>query len=236
MTSILAIDTSTDACSVALYCDGECREVHEVIPRQHNQRLFSMLRELLPDGNLREQGIEAITYGSGPGSFTGLRIAASATQGLAFANELPALPVSTLACQAQTALCDGLATPGDHVLSMLDARINEVYWGLYELRDGLAVLLEGPYVCEPEKVAFARQCDMLVGVGSGFSYLQSLPETVQSMLKVTAVDLLPRAKDLVPQALVDFDLGNWQQAVDVMPVYVREEVSWKKLSEQGKRQ
>jgi tRNA threonylcarbamoyladenosine biosynthesis protein TsaB len=107
MTAILAIETATDACSVALYRDGHYSQRHEVLPRQHNQRLFSMLGELLPAGSLRDQGIDALAYGCGPGSFTGLRIAASAVQGLAFASNLPALPVSTLACQVATALRQG---------------------------------------------------------------------------------------------------------------------------------
>ena len=109
MTGILAIDAATEACSVALYRDGEYRQCYERIPRQHSQRLFGMLRELLPSGNLRDQGIDAIAYGAGPGSFTGLRIATSAVQGLAYTNELPAVAMSTLACQAQTALRLGLA-------------------------------------------------------------------------------------------------------------------------------
>ena len=236
MTNILAIDTSTDACSVALYRDGDYSEIHEIIPRQHSQRLFSMLRELLPNGNLRDQGMEAITYASGPGSFTGLRIAASAVQGLAFANDLPALPVSTLACQAQTALREAVATPQNRVLSMLDARINEVYWALFDYRDGLAVALEGPRVCAPQDVVFEGVRSQLVGVGGGFSYRQYLPESLQCALIDASVDLLPRARDLIPLARADFEAGQWQEPAEVMPVYVREEVSWKKISEQGKGQ
>jgi len=235
MTNILAIDTSTDACSVALYRDGDYSEIHEIIPRQHSQRLFSMLRELLPSGNLREQGIEAITYACGPGSFTGLRIAASAVQGLAFANELPALPVSTLACLAQTALREAVVAPDNRVLCMLDARINEVYWALYDFREGLAVALEAPRVCAPHNVLLAPTQKKLVGVGGGFSYLQQLPEPLQCALTDTSLDLLPRARDLIPLALADFERGQWQQPAEVMPVYVREEISWKKISEQGKR-
>lgn len=235
MTNILAIDTSTDACSVALYRDGEYSEIHEIIPRQHSQRIFSMLRELLPTGNLRDQGIGAITYACGPGSFTGLRIAASAVQGLAYANELPALPVSTLACQAQTALREGLAATENRVLSMLDARINEVYWALYDFHEGLAVAVEGPHVCVPQDVLFAQTEAPLVGIGGGFSYMMSLPASLQGALTATSIDLLPRARDLIPLALADFERGQWQKPAEVMPVYVREEVSWKKISEQGKR-
>ena len=133
MPGILAIETATEACSVALWRDGDLKQSHDVTPRQHSQRLFGMLRELLPDGQLRDHGVDVIAYGSGPGSFTGLRIAASAVQGLAFASSLPAVPVSTLACQAQTAQRLGLVQEGDCVFSALDARINEIYHATYRI-------------------------------------------------------------------------------------------------------
>ena len=194
-----------------------------------------MLRELLPTGKLREQGIDAIAYTCGPGSFTGLRIAASAVQGLAFSNKLPVLGVSTLACQAQTALREGVATTESFVLSMLDARISEVYWGLYGFRGGLAYELQEPVVCSPQDVFLARSQNRVVGVGGGLIYVQSLPVTVQLALTRTAVGLMPRARDLIPLALADYESGRWQTPAQVAPVYVREKVSWKKISEQGKR-
>ena len=103
MTGILAIETATDACSVAVFVDGEISERYAIAPRQHSQLLFDMLEELLPGGNLADSGIQAIAYGSGPGSFTGLRIAASAVQGLAYSCDLPAIAVSTLTVLAQSA-------------------------------------------------------------------------------------------------------------------------------------
>jgi len=236
MTNILAIDTSTDACSVAVCFDNKYTELHELAPRQHSQRVFSMLRDLLPGGNLREQGIDAIAYACGPGSFTGLRIAASAVQGLAFANNLPAIPVSTLACQAQTALRTGLLRAGDTVLSMLDARISEVYWAAYNFPGSLAKLVCGPLVCAPQAVEFQHSRGKLKGVGGGFRYLDSLSPSLSLALDTVAVDILPTARDLIPLALEEYQLGRVQQAVEVAPLYVREEVSWKKISEQGKRQ
>ncbi len=234
MTNILAIETSTDACSVALYSGGETREIFEIIPRQHSQRLFPMLRELLPNGNLVEQKIDAIAYACGPGSFTGLRIAASAVQGLAFANGLPAIAVSTLACQAQAALRLGDADSDQSVLSVLDARINEVYWSVYEYTDGLAKLVQGPHVCAPQNIKLARLRGTLAGVGGGLSYFDQLPQVLQSALQKRNEKLLPSAVDLIPQALASYAAGEWQTPAQVLPVYVREEVSWKKLAEQGK--
>lgn len=234
MTNILAIETSTDACSVAVYSDGETREIFEIIPRQHSQRLFPMLRELLPNGNLVDQKIDAIAYACGPGSFTGLRIAASAVQGLAFANALPAIAVSTLACQAQAALRLGAANSDETVLSVLDARINEVYWSVYEYSNGLAKLVEGPHVCAPQDIKLAHLPGNLVGVGGGMSYFEQLPQVLQSALQKRNEKLLPSAADLIPLALASYAAGEWQAPAQVLPVYVREQVSWKKLAEQGK--
>ena len=234
MTGILAIDTATDACSVAIFVDGQCRERHEVTPRQHSRRLFGMLRELLPSGDLRAHGIESIAYGCGPGSFTGLRIAASAVQGLAYANELPAIAVSTLACQAQTALRVGEVSVGDTVLSTLDARINEVYGAVFSMQHGLAVLQQGPWACAPAGIP-PIQAESLRAVGSGCQFLDKFPAAVRDLLQSDSVALLPAARDLIPLALAKLQRGDIQSPQQVQPVYVRDEISWKKLSEQGKK-
>jgi tRNA threonylcarbamoyladenosine biosynthesis protein TsaB len=236
MTNILAIDTSTDACSVALYMGGQYSELQENVPRQHSQRLFSMLRELLPGGNLREQGVDAIAYANGPGSFTGLRIAASAVQGLAFANDLPAIPVSTLACQTQTALRTGLVGTENSVLSLLDARMNEVYWGLYKFEEGLATAIHEPMVSSPQAIIVEQNHFQMRAIGGGLRYLDSLPSQLVSSVNIEDEQLLPSARDLIPLAIALYTLGHVQSAVDVAPLYVREEVSWKKISEQGKPQ
>ena len=196
MAGILAIDTATEACSVAVYLDGECRELYEVAPRQHSQRLFGMLQALLPSGQLRQHGIEAIAYSCGPGSFTGLRIGASAVQGLAFTSGLPAIGISTLVLQAQTALRLGQVDAGATVLSMLDARINEVYYGLCEFEQGLAVLREGPRACPASGVAVPASAGVLHGVGSGCHFASDLAADVRSRLLSLAPELLPAARDL----------------------------------------
>lgn len=235
MTGILAIETATEACSVALYRDGQYSERHEITPRRHSQRLFGMLRELLPDGDLRAQGIEGIAYGCGPGSFTGLRIAASAVQGLAYSAGIPAVGISTLACQAQTALRLGLVSAEATVLSVLDARINEIYCALYSFRDGLAVQRVAPVACAPGQLDLAIGAAELHAVGSGCQFLDDFPGQVRQRLASVNEELVPAARDLVPLAWEQMRSGDIQQATQVQPVYVRDEVSWKKLSEQGKR-
>ena len=234
MTGILAIDTATEACSVAVYVDGDYREVYEVIPRQHSQQLFAMLQSLLPDGRLRDHGIDAIAYSCGPGSFTGLRIGASAVQGLAYTAGLPVIPVSTLALQVQTALRLGLVTADAAVLSILDARINEVYYALCRFVEGVAVLQGVPVACGAGSVVVDAGVGSIAAVGSGCRFVEDFSDELRSRLLATAPDLLPAARDLVPAALAALARGELQKPQEVQPVYVRDEISWKKLAEQGK--
>jgi tRNA threonylcarbamoyladenosine biosynthesis protein TsaB len=214
--------------------DGDYREVYEVIPRRHSQRLFAMLQGLLPDGRLRDHGIDAIAYSCGPGSFTGLRIGASAVQGLAYTSGLPAIPVSTLALQAQTALRLGLVTADDAVLSILDARINEVYYALCRFADGVARVVTGPVACGAGSVAVDAGITSLAAVGSGCRFAEEFSPQLRSRLLATAPDLLPAARDLVPGALAALARGELQLPQEVQPVYVRDEINWKKLAEQGR--
>ena len=234
MTGILAIETATDACSVAVLIDEQIRECHQVAPRQHSQLLFAMLRELLPRGNLREQGIGVIAYGSGPGSFTGLRIAASAVQGLAYSCGLPAIAVPTLAVLAQTALRQGVASPEDTVFCTLDARINEVYSAVYRYEDSLAVLCDGPWACSPGDLPSIGSASLLA-LGSGCQFADQFPLPLGERVWACHPDLLPSARDILPQAAASLRRGDTLTPAEVQPVYVRDEISWKKLAEQGKR-
>ena len=236
MANILAIDTSTDACSVALYVQGQYTHRYEVIPRGHSGRLMPMLQEILPNGDLCAAGVDAIAYGVGPGSFTGLRIAASAVQGLAFANRIPAIPISTLACQAQTALRKGLVNSGDWVLSTLDARINEIYWSVFRFEKGLARLEVGPEVCNPSELVVDPAVRLLQAIGGGLKYEDALPAAIRDRLGSAISDILPDAVDLVPLAIENLNRGEVQSAKEVSPIYVRDEISWKKIAEQGKLQ
>lgn len=234
MDNILAIDTATDACSVALLLNGVLSEQHEVIPRKHNQRLQPMLQALLGSGDLRGLGVEAIAYGAGPGSFTGLRIAASAVQGLAFSNQLPAVPVSTLATQVMSALRLGYIDTSGTVLSLLDARIGEVYWALFEIIDGLPCLTQGPGVSRPEQVPDLAPATPLLAIGDGCQAVPDMPASLRNRIVQAVPGLLPAARDIIPLAQREIAAGRSQRAQDVAPVYVRDEISWKKLAEQGK--
>lgn len=234
MTGVLAIETATDACSVAVSIQGKTRSRHEVAPRQHNRLLFVQLEQLLCGGNLRDQGIDCIAYGNGPGSFTGLRIAASAVQGLAYSCQLPAIPVSTLAVLAQSALRLGEVEEGDQVLCVLDARINEVYGAVYGYERKRAVLLEGPWACKPAEL-YLKGSGKLRAVGNGCALAHDFPAPVRARIHSAFPDVLPHAVDMIPLALEKLGRGEIQPPDGVQPVYVRDEIAWKKLAEQGKR-
>ena len=235
---LLGIETATDACSMALQIDGRIHQRHECNPRQHSRRLFPMLSELLNRRAPACLGLDAIVYGCGPGSFTGLRIAASAAQGLSFSLDLPVVPVSTLACQAATARRENAVPRGAAILSLLDANIGQVYWALYRVDSGGLEELMPPAVCMPEALPVGVICAQLAEsvslyhAGSGVMLVDGLPG-----LPVAAryADVLPEACDLLPFARTALDEGAAQAAADVSPVYVQDATRWKKLAEQGPR-
>jgi len=238
-TNMIAIETATDACSVAMVLGGQVTQRHELIPRQHSQRLMGMLEALYPGGDIRSAGVQAIVFGEGPGSFTGLRIAASAAQGLAFAADIPAVGISTLACQALTAVRQGLVSEDSVILSLIDARIDQTYYALFAVVDGLPLSLVGPGVCAPEQlpsdqIVTAAAGRTITTVGSGASMAKRFPGALPLDVNQGAVELLPEARDLLPLAQAVINRGEVLRAEQVAPSYVQETIGWKKLSEQGK--
>ena len=235
MVGILSVETSGDACSVALSPrEGEVRELYEHAPRRHNQIIFDMLRELVMPGAEGFEAVDCLAYGAGPGSFTGLRIAASAIQGLAYSHSLPVAPVSTLALLAQAALREGRAGPDSKVLAAIDARVGEIYCATYRFDNGLPVEVHAPWMSRPEALELPGD-EMLVAVGDGLQFLAAFPTDCAERLVTVDEALGPRASDALPLARQAYRVQRLQDAAEVVPVYVRDEISWKKLSEQGKR-
>lgn len=235
---LLGIETATDACSVALHIDGQTDQRHECNPRQHSRRLFPMLAELLNRRSPASLALDAIVYGCGPGSFTGLRIAAGAAQGLAFSLNLPVVAVSTLACQAATAQRGNAVPRGAVILSLLDANIGQVYWALYRVDAGGLRELMPPAVCVPEALPVAAivgqlaEAAPLYHAGSGAGLVDGLPGLPAA---ARYADVLPEARDLLPLARAALAEGAAQSAAEVSPVYVQDATRWKKLAEQGPR-
>ena len=150
MTTLLALDTATEACSVALLHDGKVISHYEVIPRLHAQRLLPMIKDLLAEAAVPLSALDAIAFGRGPGAFTGVRIAVGVVQGLAFALDRPVLPISNLAVLAQRALREQGAK---QVAAAIDARMDEVYWGCYRAENGEMRLQGIEAVLAPEPAA-----------------------------------------------------------------------------------
>lgn len=159
MSTLLALDTATEACSVALLHDGKVTSHYEVIPRLHAQKLLPMIKQLLEDAGTSLSAVDAIAFGRGPGAFTGVRIAIGVVQGLAFALERPVLPVSNLAVLAQRALREHGAR---QVAAAIDARMDEVYWGCYRETDG-EMRLAGVEAVLPPKRRSCRAMPAVIG-------------------------------------------------------------------------
>ncbi|MFJ2337611.1 tRNA (adenosine(37)-N6)-threonylcarbamoyltransferase complex dimerization subunit type 1 TsaB [Pseudomonas protegens] len=219
MSTLLALDTATEACSVALLHDGKVTSHYEVIPRLHAQKLLPMIQELLANAGVTLQQVEAIAFGRGPGAFTGVRIAIGVVQGLAFALERPVLPVSNLAVLAQRALREHGAT---QVASAIDARMDEVYWSCYQEVAGEMRLVGAEAVLPPEVAALPEgSSGDWFGAGTGWGY----GERIAVELSGQDAGMLPHAVDLLTLAQFAWERGEAIVADQAQPVYLRDKVA-----------
>jgi tRNA threonylcarbamoyladenosine biosynthesis protein TsaB len=224
MTTLLALDTATEACSVALLHDGRVLSHYEVIPRLHAQRLLPMIRTLLSEAGVALSAVDALAFGRGPGAFTGVRIAVGVIQGLAFALERPVLPVSTLATIAQRAHREQGA---EQVATAIDARMDEVYWGCYRLNEGEMQLTGIEAVLPPEQVSLPRGADgQWFGAGTGWGY----GGRVAVQPSASDAGLLPHAQDLLTLARFAWQRGEAVEADQAQPIYLRDNVATPKAA------
>ncbi|MBB2495688.1 tRNA (adenosine(37)-N6)-threonylcarbamoyltransferase complex dimerization subunit type 1 TsaB [Aquipseudomonas ullengensis] len=225
MTTLLALDTATEACSVALLHNGKVLSHYEVIPRLHAQRLLPMIQTLLGEAGVALSALDAIAFGRGPGAFTGVRIAIGVVQGLAFALDKPVLPVSNLAILAQRALREHGA---QQVAAAIDARMDEVYWGCYRAEQGEMRLQGIEAVLPPEQASLPRGASgEWFGAGTGWgTFAARLP------LQPNAQDgaMLPHAQDLLSLATFAWARGEGLPADDAQPVYLRDKVATPKAA------
>lgn len=219
---LLAIETATEACSAALYLNGEIRERYRVAPQEHSHLILAMLDELLADAGIGMGALDALAFGRGPGAFTGVRIAAGTIQGLAMAVGLPVVPVSTLAVLAQGA---HRSEGAERVLAAIDARMSEVYFGAFALgAEGVMVPAGAEGVGAPETVP-GLEGEGWVGAGSGWrSYGQVLRERFGRALAAVAGEQLPRARDVAMLAASGVANGQAVSAEKALPVYLRDKV------------
>lgn len=219
MTTLLALDTATEACSVALLHEGRVLSRYEVIPRLHAQRVLPMVQEVLGEAGIALAAVDAIAFGRGPGAFTGVRIAVGVVQGLAFALGRPVLPVSNLAVLAQRA---HRAHGVDQVAAAIDARMDEIYWGCYQLKDGEMRLAGSEAVLPPERAALPRDAGgEWFGAGTGWGYAARIGVPVVGM----DAGLLPHAEDLLTLARFAWAREEVVDAEHAQPVYLRDNVA-----------
>jgi tRNA threonylcarbamoyladenosine biosynthesis protein TsaB len=227
MSVILALDTSTDACSVALLHDGVCTSLFEIASKSHTQRLLPMIDDLLQQTDIRISDVDAIAFGAGPGSFTGLRICAGVVQGLAFGAQKPVIPVSTLKAMAFSVF-DNDASLSLPVIASLDARMNEVYWGVYRSNHGVIDCVSAdavsPFIDVAAYVDTHRLNAEFHAVGQGWHY----PEMQAINAAHIDMSIVPTAEAIVMLAAHEYDKGLTKPAYDAQPTYLRDSVSWQK--------
>jgi len=232
MTKFLAIDTSGEACSVALSVGGEVLENFEVIPRLHARKLLPMVQSLLSEADLSVGSLDAIAFGRGPGSFTGLRICAGVVQGLAFAADIPTLPISSLAALAQGVY---RRHGHDHILTVLDARMAELYWAGYQVVDGQASLLGEEQLTVPAELDRSRPLlegeQAWVSIGDGWKFSSEFPEHVLPAVTVLDEVCHVHAQDIISLAQHDYKAGLQVPAEQALPVYLRGKTAWRKVGE-----
>ena len=223
---LLAIETSTEACSVAVYADGQVFARHELAPRRHTQLVLPWADELLAEAGLAKPQLDAIAVGRGPGAFTGVRLAIALVQGLALALDRPVLPVSTLAVLA-------MQGQGDNILAAIDARMGEIYLGTFARdADGLVSATGPEILCAPSDAPIPDA--PMQGVGSGFAAGDgALVTRLGEQLPEFDANALPHARDLASLAVRAWQRGEAIAADALEPAYLRDKVALT-LAEQGK--
>lgn len=230
--TILALDTSTNLCSVAVISGENVIEIQRDLPRAHNQHILAMVDEALGDRSLNS--VDLIACGVGPGSFTGIRVAVGVAQGLGWSLDIPVLPVCSLASQAQS-----VPLPvGTRILSAMDAQIGQVYWAWFEVTKGGLIELRAPSVASPTEVTgpngepFSQVAPGFVILGEGSGLVSDAHDAI-TMRDIFA-EARPRPSNTALAFLDQIDQSLLLQASQLEPRYVQKEISWKKLSEQGK--
>lgn len=217
----LAIETSSIACSVALAIDDEIFALHRIAPQQQSQMILPMIDELLTSKNIALNQLDALAFGCGPGSFTGVRIATSVTQGLAYALNLPVIPISSLAALAQTAYQE---KGYEKLLVAVDARIQEVYWGAYEVNHkGLVMLHGNEHVSRPEEIVMLN--NSWAGIGNAWEVYKD--DIIQKPITLYSSGL-PTAFGVAQLAKEKYHQQSWLNAADVHPTYLRDTVAKKR--------
>lgn len=224
--TILALDTATEACSAALLHQGSITFEDELSLRTHTQRILPMVDGLLKNANLSIKEVDYLAFGRGPGSFTGVRVGVGVAQGLALGAELKVVPISNLTTMAEQAYQELGAT---EVIALIDARMNEVYFSQLVRTENSWIEKVKEQVCSPERalVQFQLDTDKITVVGTGWAAYPQFSE--QNLPLAISKITLPSAKYMLALAEQEIAKGNVKSVDEIEPVYLRNEVTWKKL-------
>ena len=218
--NLVAIETSTEYCSLAVARGGQVFERNVHAGQRHSELALPLLRELLQLAELDMQVIDGVAYGAGPGSFTGLRIACGIAQGLALARNLPTAGIGTLLALAED--CGA-----GKVIACLDARMGEVYHAVYRKRGGKWIETHAPALYKPDAVP-AVEGDDWAGCGSGFrAHGAALAQRYGGAISRVQTEAVPNAVAMLRLALPLFAAGQGVDPGAAMPLYVRDKVALK---------
>jgi len=218
----LAIDTVTEACSVALWLDGEITAQEEIVFQGHTERILPMVDTLLAHTDTALSQLDAIVFDRGPGSFTGLRIGAGVTQGLALGLDRPVIPISSLATLAQGAWRQDKQT---QVLACIDARQSEVYWAGFHLEQNTMIAITDECIGPADTIQLS-DTQLWFGVGTGFGrYASELAGLSGVTWQGVQSQRYPLAQDMFPLALSAWHMQAWVQPANAIPIYLRDNVA-----------
>lgn len=228
MTRILAIETTSQACSVALIDRGSLTEEFAVMPKLHARQILPMVDRIITQSGYELADLDAIAFANGPGSFTGIRIATGVAQGLAFGVDLPLVPVSSLAVLAQT--CSREREQSNTMVA-IDARMDQVYWACYRQVEGLAELQGEEQLASPEFIEAGMVDDTQgswFGVGDGWKYAERFPREIFKKIGQVDMECYPHARDVAILAVNKLASGSTFHPEQAQPNYLRGREAWKK--------
>lgn len=222
----LAIETSTEACSVALFNEGEIFEIHEIVPRQHTDKLIPMIDQILSEHQFQKSDLDYIAFSRGPGAFTGVRISCSAAQGIAYGLGVGVVPVSTLEILAIGAVRQFDINEDCNIISCIDARMGEVYWAGYSYKSNKLISSSEEYVVSPDDINISISSDNVFAIGSAWGVYEGRLKKSLNIKDVSiADDHYPHSKDLALLAALKIEQGKVVPPEEALPVYLRNNVA-----------
>ena len=218
---VLALDTATEACSVALLTDGGVFGICKEVGRGHAEQILGMVDAVLGEAGLVLEMLDGIAASIGPGAFTGVRISVSVAQGLAFGAELPVAPVTTLEALALQAMRGG----ADQALACLDARMGEVYWGCFSADPARGLIARGAPAVGAAASVSVPLAGPYAGIGRGFRAYPALQGLAGLYLPPEACDALPDARDIARLGAIRLAAGEGVDPAELAPLYLRDKVA-----------